>query len=482
MREYLTQAKKLAEKIIKYDDILIVSHIDADGITSAAIASSALDSIGKNHKVIFLKQLDPGTLDEIKKNNSQLYWFTDLGSGMVHEMHGMNVIITDHHSPSDLIPVVPKEKRKTLTDLFEEISKDDILQLNPHLFGKDGGIDISGAGVTYLVARELNSKNVNLSPLAIVGAVGDLQDIAFLKLAGTNRYILKEAEEFGLLKVEIDARFFGRETRPVYKMLEYVSDPILPNITGDERGAIEFLKNLSIPLKDGENWRRWVDLTKDEKRKILSSLVKNIITSGYGSIMAERMIGEVYTLIKEEEGTYLRDAKEFATLLNACGRYGDAITGFRVAKGDRDVEYRKAVGLLQKHRKIILDGIDYLKDIGINKMQHLQYFNAGSNIPDTVIGTIASIILSSGIADPSLPIIGFADNEYGTIKVSGRAPRSLIEKGLDLSRAIREAAIAVGGNGGGHNVAAGGSIPRGREIEFVEILDTIIKRQLGSVV
>ncbi|MEM3335659.1 MAG: DHH family phosphoesterase, partial [Thermoplasmata archaeon] len=316
MREYLSQARKLAEKIMNHNNITIISHIDADGITSAAIASSALDSIGKSHDVIFLKQLDPESLNEIKKKGSELYWFTDLGSGIVHEMYGMNVVITDHHSPSDLIFNVPKEKRKTLTDLFDEIDKNDILQLNPHFFGKDGGIDISGAGVTYLVAREINPTNVKLSTLAIVGAVGDLQDIAYLKLTGTNRYILKEAEEFGFIKTEIDARFFGRETRPIHKMLEYVSDPILPGISGDERGALEFLNDLSIPLKN-ENWRRWVDLTKEEKRKILSSMVKRMLASGYDSNTATRIIGEVYTLVKEKEGTYVRDSKEYATLLNA---------------------------------------------------------------------------------------------------------------------------------------------------------------------
>ncbi len=478
MREYLNQAGKLAEEILKHEKITVISHIDADGITSAAIASSALESIGKEHEVIFLKQLDPESLSEIKKKESDLYWFTDLGSGMVHEMYGMNVVITDHHSPSDLVVNVPREKRKTLTQLFDEIEKNTILQLNPHYFGKDGGIDISGAGVTYLVAREMNPANVKLSPLAIVGAVGDLQDIAFLKLTGTNRYILKEAEEYGFVKAEIDARFFGRETRPVHKMLEYVSDPILPGISGDEKGSLEFLENLSIPLKENESWRRWIDLTHEEKKKILSSLVKILLESGYGSAAATRMIGEVYVLLKEKEGTYLRDAKEFATLLNACGRYGEAEVGFLVAKGDREENYKRAVNLLQKHRKVIIDGIDYLRDIGISRTDHLQYFHAGSNIPDTVIGTIASIVLSSEIADPSLPIIGFAENEYGMIKVSGRAPRNLVDRGLDLSKAIKEAAMAVGGNGGGHNIAAGGSIPKGRENEFVNILDSIIMKQL----
>ncbi len=35
---------------------------------------------------------------------------------------------------------------------------------------------ISAAGVTYLVARELDDENKDLSTLGIVGALGDMQD------------------------------------------------------------------------------------------------------------------------------------------------------------------------------------------------------------------------------------------------------------------------------------------------------------------
>jgi single-stranded-DNA-specific exonuclease len=49
--------------------------------------------------------------------------------------------------------------------------------------------------------------------------------------------------------------------------------------------------------------------------------------------------------------------------------------------------------------------------------------------------------------------------------------------GVDLSYALRTAANAVGGTGGGHNVASGGKIPAGKEDEFISIVDRIIGEQ-----
>lgn len=43
---------------------------------------------------------------------------------------------------------------------------------------------------------------------------------------------------------------------------------------------------------------------------------------------------------------------------------------------------------------------------------------------------------------------------------------------------MRDAAEAVGGGGGGHDVAAGATIPTGREIAFVERVDELVADQL----
>ncbi|AGB05296.1 single-stranded DNA-specific exonuclease [Aciduliprofundum sp. MAR08-339] len=476
MDGFLKRAKEIADKIREADYIVVVSHIDADGITSGSIAARALERLNKEFRVDFVKQLDERKIEELKDENPSLVWFTDLGSGMVHLMYGLNAVITDHHVPSSLNVIIPKSARRNLSSFFEELSKSDVLQLNPHVFNREGAVDISGAGTTYFVARELDRRNVDLSALAIVGAIGDMQDSENLRLTGTNRVILKEAKEHGYVDYFLDARFFGRETRPIHKMLQYSTDPLLPTLTGDERRCISFLKSLGIPLKR-EKWRRWVDLSMEERRLILSELVKLILRMGYGHEMAERLIGEVYVLVREERGTPLRDAKEFATLLNACGRYNKAFIGYKVCLGDRDEYYKKALSMLNHHRKNLVEGVNFVKEIGIVKRENLQYFHAGENINENIVGIVASMLLTEE-DNRDLPIIAFANSDDGNIKVSARAPRVLVDRGLDLSIIMREASAQVGGFGGGHNIAAGATIPRGKEEEFIDIVEKMIKKQL----
>ncbi len=472
---YLKRAAEIAEKIRKADRIVIVSHIDADGITSGSIAAKSLERLGKEYRVDFVKQLDEKKIEELKDENPPLVWFTDLGSGMVHLMHGLNAVITDHHVPSALSPEVPKDKRKNLATFFEEISKNEVIQLNPHLFGRDGAVDISGAGTTYLVARELDMRNVDLSALAIVGAIGDMQDTENLRLVGTNRFILAEGKKYGYVDYFIDARFFGRETRPIFKMLQYSTDPILPTLTGDDRACRRFLDRLGIKQKD-DRWRRWVDLTHEEKRRILSELVRLILSMSYGYELAERLIGEVYVLPREESGTPLRDAKEFATLLNACGRYMKAEIGFHVCLGDRDKYYKKALSMLNNHRRNLVEGVNIVREIGITKRDYLEYFHAGDRINENIVGIVASMLLSE--EKEELPIIAFANSEDGNVKVSVRSPRSLVKKGVDFSVIMKEASEMVGGYGGGHNIAAGASIPKGKEEEFLDIVEKMIREKV----
>ncbi|RJS80995.1 DHH family phosphoesterase, partial [Candidatus Bathyarchaeota archaeon] len=78
-----------------------------------------------------------------------------------------------------------------------------IMHVNPHLFGIDGAKDISGSGVAYFVAKAIDNINVDLSPIAVVGALGDLQDkYDQRKLGGLNEKIVEDALSADLLTVE----------------------------------------------------------------------------------------------------------------------------------------------------------------------------------------------------------------------------------------------------------------------------------------
>lgn len=453
------RAKEIGEAIKKSKDIHIVTHIDADGITAGSIAYRTLERLGKNFSIEFVKQLDENIIEKLQNDNHDLVWFTDLGSSISNMYPDLNKIITDHHE-------CPENSNKNF-------------HLNPHLFGIDGGFEISGAGATYLVSKELDKKNMDLSSLAIIGACGDLQDRRYGKLMGLNRKILEDGRKSGYVKPLIDIRYFGRETRPIYKLLQYANDPVIPGVTGRESACISFLEELGIIMKDGDNWRKWIDLSKAERKLIISNIAQLLLTKGFGAKNTKKIIGEVYVLEKELEGTEVHEAKEFATLLNSTARYGQYDVGLEVCLGDRDKFYSEAKNLLQGHRANLVEGLQFAKEEGIIKRDYVQYFHAGTGIRDTIVGIVANMLLSQEDISCDLPLIGFAEKDTGEIKVSARTTQVLVEKGVNLSKALKKSASVFNGVGGGHSIAAGATIPKGKEEEFLNELEKEIKSQLS---
>src|SRR3990172_10169385 len=447
-------AAQCADHIKKHESALVVSHIDADGLTSAAIMGKALERAGIEYGTRFVKQLDMNALTEIADQNPELVIFTDLGSGMLDAISSLkiNAVISDHHPPQG--------------------SHD--RNLNPHLFGINGATEISGAGMTFFLASALGS-NMDLADLAIVGAVGDLQHVKHGQLVGTNRLILEEGARSSVLRYEKDLLLFGKQTRPIFKLLQYSSDPYLPGITGSEDASIEFLKRIGI-RQHGEKWRRWIELEPAEKQQIVSALFQFCLNSGMPATSVQRLVGEVYTLLHEREGIEVRDASEYSTLLNATARYDHADIGLAVCMGDRGKSYEKASALLNEHRKNLVEGINFVKEIGTSRMEYLQYFDSGNNIRETIVGIVAGMC-ASFVNNKELPIIAFADSDGG-VKVSSRGNYDLVRKGLNLGEAIGEAARAVGGTGGGHDIAAGAFIPREAKDEFLRVLDRVIGGQV----
>ncbi len=465
-------AQEIAERLRASPFVKIVTHIDTDGITGGAIASEALARAGIEHEVVFAKKLDEAILMDIKRQGTPLVWFVDLGAGVLHAMHGLDAVITDHHVPTER--EVPRALRGDLVRFAE--SADRVLMLNPHMEGE--GSDVaSGAGCAYAVAKALDPKNIDLAAIAVVGAVGDVQDQETRRLTGYNRTILADGIAAGVLEASIDLRLFGRETRPAYKMLQYATDPWIPRLSGNEEACIAVLLELGIDLKVEEHWRSWSDLDRGEKQRIVSALAVHMLERGCGAKEVERLVGEVYTLVKEPIGSPTRDAKEYGTLMNACGRYDAPEVGYRVCRGDREESLAKALKLLRGHREYLVESMETILETGIHEMDAIQYFHAGDKIRDTVVGIAASMALNQNGASKNLPIIAFANADDG-VKVSGRATRDLVAKGLDLAAIMQIASKEVGGQGGGHHAAAGATIPPGTEEKFLEIANRMVREQL----
>ena len=460
------RATACADRVREADEILLASHIDADGLTSAAIASSALERAGLPFETVFCKQLDAEALAAIAATDYDTVLFTDFGSGQLD-------IIAKHESAGDFDPVI--------ADHHQPADADTEFHLNPLLFGLDGSSELSGAGASYVLARALEpdgGDNRDLAALAVVGAVGDMQ-ISDGELVGANTGIVEEGLAAGVVETGTDLALYGKQTRPLPKLLEYATDVYIPGISNDQNGVLRFLDGVGIDLKEDGDWRRWVDLTADERQTVASALVKRAMRKGVSATKIEGLVGTTYTLADEPEGTELRDVSEFSTLLNATARYERADVGLAVCLGNRDAALERARTLLTNHRRNLSEAISWVQSEGVTKEENVQWFHAEDRIRETIVGIVAGMAVGANGIDRNTSIIAFANEDDENVKVSSRGTPALTRKGLDLSAVMKTASQAVGGDGGGHNVAAGATVPKGKESEFIELADELVGEQLG---
>jgi len=460
-------AAACARRLRAADSVLLASHIDADGLTSAAVAATALERAGIPFDTVFSKQLDESEVAAIAAADHETVLFTDFGSGQLD-------VIAEHEAAGDFTPVV--------VDHHQPADAETEYHLNPLLVGIDGAAELSGAGASYVLARGLEGDggdNRDLAGLAVVGAVGDMQN-SDGGLHGANEGIVEEGVEAGVLEDAKDLDLYGRQTRPLPKLLEYASDVRIPGITNDEAGAIEFLADLDLDLKADGEWRRWVDLSMDERQTLVSALIRRAVKSGVPSSRIEELVGTTYTLLDETPGTELRDVSEFSTLLNATARYERADVGLAVCLGDRGEALDRARTLLRNHRRNLSEGLEWVKSEGVTEEEHVQWFDAGTRIRETIVGIVAGMAVGASGVRRGVPILAFAEKDDEEVKVSARGSHALVRQGLDLSAVMREAARSVGGDGGGHDVAAGATIPGGTREAFVAEADRIVGEQLDD--
>ncbi|OPY32679.1 MAG: ssDNA exonuclease RecJ [Methanomassiliicoccales archaeon PtaU1.Bin124] len=471
------RAQDLAVHLLASKEVLVIGHIDADGITAASIAMSSLKRARIKSNVRFVKRIDQDEASRINKERADTVWLVDLGSGYASRLTHPGLCISDHHAPDR--PCSDHDHHQARQTTLFDVN----LQLNPMDFGFDGSREMSGAGATYFVAKAMNPHNKDLASLAVVGALGDFQDNDDGRLIGMNQEIVADGVAAGTLDVKEDIRLYGRETRPLTRLIQF-SDLQLP-WTSDWQKVKDFFWENNVPLGRRDNLRTWSSLSDMERFRVRDVLMKELAALGKDT---SRLWGEVYLLPREKVGTELHDAKEYGTLLNSCGRHDDPELGMGLCIADRkDVAFPELLARvhakLDDHRKNLRGGLELLNGAKLERLDSLQYYRTenGYGLPrelETTLGSILGMALGSGKVCSDVPLIGFAYTSEGPLKVSARGTKELVSAGLDLSSAMRQAAAQVGGAGGGHNIAAGATISIGQEMEFLKGLDDIITAQI----
>lgn len=184
---------KAVERIIfaiqRHEKIVIYGDYDADGVTATALLGSALKTLGADVSEYIPNRFDEGyglnleAMHNLHKDGANLIITVDCGIRSWDEAdyarsNGMDLIITDHHTPQDELP-------PALAVINPKQPGDSYLEKN-----------LAGVGLAYKLVEALSLQQYpNLNPqdyldLVALGTVADL-----VPLTGENRSLVRAGLE-----------------------------------------------------------------------------------------------------------------------------------------------------------------------------------------------------------------------------------------------------------------------------------------------
>ncbi len=437
----LSTLSQAADIVRGHDFINVFSHYDADGVSAATIIAKTLIRAGKEFRVTLFTTLNDQNMKTIANTKAECIIITDLGASYIDQIDNLScdVVVLDHHT------VISEAKKACYA--------------NPHLYGIDGMTSGCGATMAFLFSIAMDQSNWDLVQLAFAGIAGDRQHIK--GLSGLNSYLLEGGVEKGFIEPMPGSLI---PSGKISESLFLGTDPYIRGVTGSREGVSKIMADAGVP--EDADYR---SLTEEQRRKLSSLIAVRLTQQGVLEASMEEISRDRYYL----KGMDM-DAEQLSGILNSCGRAGVGGLGISAGLGDRDA-LEQGANIDRDSAGLLTEAMCQLDSIGLNQMEHIQWFDSSDS---GFTGMLCSIAMQC-IGDPSKPTIG-VNKAYDPINLSSRGMWGQLNAGVDLAVAMREACASVGGEGGGHKIAAGGSVPAENIEQFLRNLDEIIGKQLAA--
>ncbi|WP_172369064.1 single-stranded-DNA-specific exonuclease RecJ [Sporosarcina jiandibaonis] len=293
---YLMNDMKKAVTIIKNaienkEKIAIYGDYDADGVTSIAVLSTALEQLGADVFFIIPDRFEHGygphkdLFQEIYNKGASVIVTVDNGVSGIDEVAfaktlGMKVIITDHHEAGETWP-----------------DADAIIHPR-HPDGDYPFKDLAGVGVAFKLASALLDEiPFDLLEFVAIGTVADL-----VPLRGENRYFVKEGikrlRSSRRPSIQALTKIAGTEqSKLTEETIGFMIGPRLNAVgrLGDASPAVDLLKTTDAGIATGLAEK--LDTLNKERQELVSTITKEaeaIIMEMYGD-----EIPKVFVIAKE---------------------------------------------------------------------------------------------------------------------------------------------------------------------------------------
>jgi single-stranded-DNA-specific exonuclease len=456
----LEKSVENAAKVIKeHGYARVISHYDADGLTSAGIICNALLRRGIQFHATIVSKLVRSFIHGL---DEELVIFCDMGtaqSDLISEyLKEKDVIIIDHHAPLTSAPP----------------STSSFVLINPYCGSVEEESEMCAAGISYLVARclagdgESSEDNIDLAGLAVAGTLGDKLEMD----SGVNRLILDEAVKAGVISIKRGLKLGDGKIR---ELILSSTDPYIPLA-----GKVEWVD--ALLNKVGIEGDKSLSALKEEEEEQLSSALSSLLRDSNAGVSEDTLVGTTYHLNSE----VVRNGIDFMRMVDACGRFGKAGIGIGLCLREERMIEEAASLYAQFQNKLVseLNRIERGEGI-IKELPNSFYFYVQERGVTGVLAGIVAEYVYTGMPVLALNTKGAAEEgKRAETKISARCNKRLLSAsgGIDLSKAMEKASKEVGGVGGGHPVASGASIPEGAEDKFLAALDRIIGVQKGREV
>jgi single-stranded-DNA-specific exonuclease len=423
----------------------VIYHYDGDGIASASSLVRMLERLGYPPYATPLQGVERERMHSLLEGTHGPVIVVDTGSSWLdlYPSHAHPIVVLDHHQYEGA-PNPPK-------------LPDHVAFVTPVDWGVDGMREMCAATLSWLFSVFIDPVNWDNAPWGLSGAIADRQHVG--GFTGLNRTLLDEAVRRSLVQKRTALALFGPT---IGEAVVRSIDPYVKGLSGRPEAVRPFLEGLGL-----DPMHPTATLDQDGERRLHQALLTRLVQHGVRPEFCETLRRERYLL--PSLGV---DAEELSNWQNALGRASEPGIGVALALGDPSAwtAGRKAE---TEWRTTILGGLRRVEDGGVNSLEALQWFESAET---TYAGTQAGLAMNY-LVDPTRPLLVFSHG--GEVwKVSGRGTTWLVGRGLDLAVALRDAAKAVGGEGGGHKVASGATIPIDARDRFLDHANRTISRQL----
>jgi single-stranded-DNA-specific exonuclease len=425
----------------------VIYHYDADGIASASSLVRAFERLGYPVQLTPLPGVERDRVQVLLRSTKGPVLIVDAGGAWLDEYpaHPFPVVVLDHH-PYPGSPHPPELPGH-------------VAFVNPLDWGVDGMLEMCGATLAWLFTIFLDPVNWDNAPWALSGAIGDRQHVG--GFAGLNGTLVAEGIRRSVILKRPGTSLLGPT---IGRALATAIDPYVKGLSGRATAVDAFLRELSVDPATPP-----AQLEPGTRGRLVAALRSRLEAQG---VLPE------FVSVLDQERWFLpglgMDAEELSNLQSAAGRARMPGVGVALALGDPTALARAQVAE-GEWREGILRGLLRVEEQGVNQRTALGWFESRET---TLAGTQAGMAMNY-LLPPDRPVLAFSAHDPEPTKVSGRGTQRLVQKGLDLAVALREGAAAVGGEGGGHPVASGATIPAGSRERFLDVVDRRVAAQLG---